>query len=153
MTSSERWDQDYLALARWWALRRSKDPSTKCGAVITGWDNEPVAFGYNGFPCRVHDLPERYVNRDIKYKLVVHAERNALIYAGHRAQGATLYTWPFMPCSVCAGLVIQAGISRCVAPRIPEHLRERWEEDMAWSLVMFREAGVRMDFVELEEGR
>lgn len=149
--SQDRWDQDYLALARWWALRRSKDPSTKCGAVIVTPDNRPVSFGYNGLSRRVRDLPERYTDRAVKYKMIVHAEQNALTFAGRAADGCTLYTWPFMPCAACAAVVIQAGITRCVAPRIPEHLRERWEADMAFSLVMFREAGVKMDFVELQE--
>lgn len=149
--SQTRWDQDYLALAKWWALRRSKDPSTKTGAVITAPDNSLVSLGYNGFARGVKDLPERYADRDLKYKLVEHCERNAIILARRDLRGCTLYTWPFMSCSVCSHAVIQAGIVRCVAPPLPAYLQERWSEDIELAKLQFREAGVQLDIVELRE--
>ncbi len=141
--SQETWDRDFLALAEWYAKRKSKDPSTQTGAVITR-GREIVSLGYNGFARGVVDDPARYANRELKYKLVVHCERNAIILAKQDLTGCTLYTWPFMSCSVCAGMVIQAGITRCVAPFLPEHLKERWGEDIGWSMTQFREAGVEV---------
>jgi dCMP deaminase len=99
----------------------------------------------------VEDHPERYANRELKYKMIVHCERNALLFAREALHGCTLYTWPFMSCSVCAAMVIQSGITRCVAPEIPEHLRERWAEDMALSTQMFEEAGVEIKIMPLSE--
>ena len=91
-----------------------------------------------------------YANRELKYKMVVHGERNALLFANKSCEGCAIYTWPFQPCSVCAAMIIQAGIKRCVAPPIPDHLKKRWEEDMKLSAQMFEEAGVVLDLMELK---
>jgi dCMP deaminase len=147
---SSKWDQDFLALARWFAQRKSKDPSTQTGAVITR-DRQLVSMGYNGFARGVKDLPERYANRELKYRLIVHCERNAMLLAKQDLSGCTLYTWPFMSCSACAGMVIQAGITRCVAPSCPPDKLARWAEDMELAQMQFREAGVVLDFVELTD--
>jgi dCMP deaminase len=147
-TRQEKWDRRFLGMAKEVASW-SKDPSTQTGAVITTFDGSIVSVGFNGFARRVKDLPERYENRDLKYKMIVHCERNAIIFGDRlRIQGGTLYTWPFMSCSVCAGMVIQAGITRCVAPAIPDHLKERWAEDMAIAEMQFKEAGVQLTIIE-----
>ena len=53
-----------------WALdlceavaRRSRDPSTKVGSVILRPDNTIAAAGYNGFPRKVDDDPEIYLDK------------------------------------------------------------------------------------------
>lgn len=146
----EKWDRRFLDLARHvstWSL----DPSTQTGAVVVDKRKRIISTGYNGFPVGVKDLPERYADRELKYKMIVHCERNALLFANTTLDDCVLYTWPFMSCSVCAAMVIQSGITRCVAPEIPEHLRERWAEDMALSSQMFQEAGVVVDLYKNEE--
>src|SRR5262245_31787663 len=75
-----RWDWDFLDLAEWYGKKKSKDPSTKAGAVITR-GREIVSIGYNGFAKKVKDLPERYADRATKYRMVIHAEVNAHIFA------------------------------------------------------------------------
>lgn len=148
-----KWHRRFLELARF-ISEWSYDPSTKTGAVIVTPDRRIVSTGYNGFAKGVKDDPERYADRELKYKLVVHCERNAILFANRdQLQGATLYTYPFMSCSVCAGFVIQAGIARCVAPQIPEDKRARWAEDMKLSEMQFREAGVELIFLDLEDPR
>lgn len=134
------WDQRYLDLARFIASW-SKDPSTQTGAVITDPDNRIVSLGFNGLPRGVADLPERLNNREIKYKMIVHCERNALLFASRSVAGCTLYTWPFMSCAACAAMVIQAGIKRVVAPASDN---PRWQEDFRLSREMFAEAGVEV---------
>lgn len=144
-----KWDKRFLDLARYisdW----SKDPSTKTGAVITDPENRIVSIGYNGFPKGVDDSPERYADRELKYKMIVHCGRNALLFANRSCKGCTLYTWPFMSCSVCAAMVIQSGINRCVAPAMPEHLKERWAGDMSLAAQMFLEAGVELELINDE---
>ncbi len=133
------WDTRFLShaslVAEW-----SKDPSTKVGAVITDEHNRIISVGYNGFPRSIADTPERLKNRELKYKMVVHAEMNAIIFAQRDLTDCTLYTWPFPPCSACAAIVINAGIGRVVSYGV---WPERWAESIKLSLDMFREAGVR----------
>lgn len=138
----DKWDLRFLELAKH-VSTWSKDPSTQTGAVIVGPNRTVISVGYNGFPLGVDDSEERYLNRDLKYKMIVHCERNAMLFAGRPGLGGcTLYTYPFMSCSVCAGMVIQSGIIRCVAPTLPEDKRERWADDMDVARMMFKEAGV-----------
>ena len=134
-----KWDQRFLELAQL-VSTWSKDPSTKVGAVIAD-DRKIISVGYNGFPEGVLDTAERYYDRETKYKYMVHAERNALIFANNSVKGMTLYTYPFMPCSECAGMVIQAGIKRVVT-LINEN--ERWKKSFKITQRMFGEAGVRL---------
>lgn len=138
-----KWDRRHLALAAQVATW-SKDPSTKVGALITTADNRPISWGYNGFPIGVDDAPERYADRELKYQLIVHGEVNALANARRDVSGCTLYTWPFAPCVRCAGVVIQHGIRRVVAPRTPPELKERWAKELALAELLFKEAGVAL---------
>jgi dCMP deaminase len=140
----EKWDRRFLEMAKLIASW-SKDPSTKTGAVIVDTDNRVVSVGYNGFAKGIDDSPERYNDRELKYKLIVHCERNAILFANKSCKGCTLYTYPFMSCSVCAAMVIQSGITRCVAPECPEHLLERWKDDLDLSKSMFMETYVILD--------
>ena len=144
-----KWDLRFLELAKLISTW-SKDPSTQTGAVIVDKNNRVISVGYNGFAKSVKDTDERYNNRELKYKIIVHCERNAIIFAQKNLEGCTLYTYPFMSCSTCASMVINAGITRCVAPPVPEDKRVRWEEDMKLSAELFKEAGVAVDIVEFK---
>lgn len=144
------WDHYFLGLAKYVAIP-SKDPSTKTGAVFA-LGKQFISAGYNGFPAAMEDKPESYANREYKYRHIIHCERNALIFARGSLQGCTLYTWPFMSCSVCASMMIQAGIIRHVAPLLPEDKVARWKEDMDEALDKFRSCGVVVDLLEFKEG-
>ena len=137
----QKWDNRYLELAKFWA-QNSKDPSTKTGAVIVSPDNFVIALGYNGFPRGVEDREDRLSDRETKYKMIVHCERNALLAAKQDLTGSTLYTWPFMSCAPCAGMVIQAGIVRVVAHH---NDNPRWQADFQLTEQMFLEANVQLD--------
>ena len=143
MTNYQKWDQDYLALARFWADLKSKDPSTKVGAVVVDVNNKVAGMGYNGFPAGVDDAPERLNDRPTKYQFVVHAEANALITAGNRSQGGTLYS-TMACCCDCSKLIIQSGIARVVAP-LPD--ADRWDDSHKAAETMFKEAGVAVYYV------
>ena len=134
------WHFWFLGLARY-VSTASKDPSTQCGAVIVNDQRRIVSVGYNGLPRQVADLPERLNIRCIKYKMIVHAECNAIIFAQTELKHCTLYNWPMIPCSHCAGMIIQSGISRCVAPT---NSNPRWQEDIHISKQMFKEANVEL---------
>src|SRR3954463_7936064 len=110
-----KWDEFFIGMAEYVATA-SKDPSTKVGCVIARPDRTVASVGYNGFPRGVIDSPSRLTHREIKYALVVHAEANAVLSAYERLDGCIAYVYPFPPCSSCAGVLIQAGIARVVAP-------------------------------------
>ena len=139
-----KWDRRFIELARFVA-QWSKDPSTKTGAVIVDPKRRVISVGYNGMAQGVEDTAERLENREIKYKIIVHCERNALLFASKSVEGCTLYTWPFMSCSTCAAMVIQAGITRCVAPFSDN---ERWVAEFELSKQMFKEAEVQVDLLD-----
>lgn len=145
------WDTYFLQIAGVAAMK-SKDPSTKVGAVITRPDRSIVAAGYNGFPRGIEDTPERLNDRNVKYSLIVHAEMNAILSAGESLAGYTLYTVPFMPCDRCFVHVIQAGIKRVVYTRASAAQNERWGEAFTRVLMLAQEAGIEMvEYLPLEQ--
>ncbi len=115
----ESWDNYFLRLAKVIA-ERSTCTHRKVGAVIVK-DKRILATGYNqppsGFPhceqigCVRDDLEiPSGKNQEICYGL--HAEQNALMQAakfGISTEGASIYV-THKPCSVCARLIINAGI-------------------------------------------
>ena len=137
MELNDVWDSRFLRIAQevstW-----SKDPSTKVGAVIVDNRNRVVSMGYNGFPQRVSD-DERLNDRTAKYKRIVHAEINALLFAGQPVTNCRIYTYPFLPCPRCAGPLIQAGINMVIAPK---NTNERWSADFEISREILAEARV-----------
>jgi len=140
----DKWDQRFLGLAEFisgW----SKDPSTKVGAVIVDRNNRVVSVGYNGLPVRVRDEEDRYTNRERKLAMIVHGDMNAILFAQRPVYGCTIYTWPFAPCSNCASIIIQVGISRVVAPQHePGH---KWTDSINLTTLMFNEASVELTLV------
>ena len=136
---SVAWDLHWLVMAELVASR-SKDPSTKTGAVIVSPQNIRVSDGYNGFPQRIKD-DDRLNDRQLKYRMIVHCEMNAVLFARQDLSGHTLYTWPFSSCDRCAVHMIQAGISRVVAPVNKE---PRWEEALNFAINLFHEAGMEV---------
>lgn len=137
------WDEWFLGLAEYTASR-SKDPSTKCGAVIVRPDRTIAALGYNGFPRGISDAEELLANREEKYKRVIHCEMNAILTAREPLPGYTLYVWPFLTCERCAVHVIQAGIKRVVAPEATTEQLARWADSFSLSLALFDEANVEV---------
>ena len=137
------WDQRFIDMA-YMVASWSKDPSTKCGAVITDDKNRMLSIGFNGFPRGVDDDPERYNNREEKYKFVVHSEKNAILNSRHDLDGATLYVVPMPPCSQCAAAIVQAGIKKVVTILPTEDQISRWELDFTVMRTIFEETGVEM---------
>ena len=140
------WDRKFIEMAvlvsSW-----SKDPSTKVGCVIADTDHAQLSEGFNGFPRGIAD-DERLQQREVKYRLIVHAEANAIAAAarnGHSLKGATAYV-TFCPCPQCAALLIQAGIVRIVTIEgaTPPH----WKAECEIAQGMFKEAGVRYEEAE-----
>lgn len=132
----------------------SKDPSTKVGAVIVGPDREVRSTGFNGLPRGIEDTEARLTDRELKLKLVVHAEINAIMNAARHGvgiKGCTMYlaacsavdgnVWGGPPCTRCTVELIQTGIREIVT--LPfKTVPSRWLEDLAQAKALLVEAGV-----------
>lgn len=138
------WDKWLLGLAEY-VSTASKDPSTKVGAVIVDQDRRIVSVGYNGLPRGVEDSNERLHNRDIKYKMILHAERNCLLFSQRNIKDCIMYVFPMMPCASCASMIIQSGIKKVVAPH---NDNPRWIADFEMSKELFKEAGVELVLID-----
>jgi len=114
-----------------------------------------MTTGYNGAPAGMKTCKER--GECLRRKLgipsgtraevcyAIHAEQNAIIQAakiGLSIQGATLYT-THQPCSVCAKIIVNSGISRVV-------FEKGYPDDFA--LNFFEETGVRLERYNIMEG-
>jgi dCMP deaminase len=122
------WDTILLNMAEVIA-QKSKDPSTKVGAIVVSNDNRAMTCGYNGFPAGACDSVDIWKNREktdnslCKYDLVIHAEMNAIFNAPFSVRGCKLYV-THKPCQECIKNIAGAGIkevhyyldNRCVAP-------------------------------------
>lgn len=123
---------------------RSRDPSTKVGAVIIREDKTICSLGYNGFPRTMEDKPEWWNLRSEKYARVIHGEMNALLNAKESVKGMTLYvTHP--PCEHCAKHVAAAGISRIVYGA-SDDIRARF--DITRSMELLSDCGVKVHEIE-----
>lgn len=166
MIINDRWNTRFMALAKHIATW-SKDPSRRIGAVLVDENSRVIGTGYNGFPKGVEDLHERLhpeipddVCRDcnnIKYKMVAHAELNAIlnspINAINRGEKCTLYVYGLPPCPDCTKVIIQAGIKHVIFHAIEE---EGDTDKKDWRIVfekysepMFDESDVTV--VEVED--
>jgi dCMP deaminase len=142
----------YIRLAQTNADLFSKDPRTKVGAIVLADDFSCIkSCGINGLPRKMDDACEARWRRPTKYDYVCHAEANAVANAartGAALDGSVIAVTKF-PCSMCARLLIQAGIRRVYTPT-PDYGSETWGEDARVSEEMFGEVGievVRFDFV------
>ena len=144
----DKWDVRFMEMidliATWSSCFQE---NRKMGAVIVR-DRRVLTTGYNGASSGIRTCVEK--GECLRRKLgipsgqrgevcyAVHAEQNALIQAarqGIAVDGATLYV-THSPCTMCARLLINAGIRRVV-------FRELYPDDFSYELLM--EAGVAFE--------
>lgn len=145
MAQEETWTRRFMGLcnhiAGW-----SEDRNFHVGCVIVGPDGREIrATGYNGLPRGVSAEDDSRFDRASgeKFYWFEHAERNAIYNAarsGASLQGCTAYVNRF-PCADCGRALIQSGISRIVAPPIPE-ADGALDYSFQISQQMLREAGL-----------
>lgn len=121
--SRPSWDQYFLEIAQV-VSKRSSCVRRQIGAVIVK-DRRILTTGYNGAPTGMAHCIEIGCLRDeleiesgTRHEMcrALHSEMNAIIQAaqhGVSTKGATLYC-THQPCSVCARMLINAGIVRIV---------------------------------------
>ena len=139
-------DQYMIEIATTVAMN-SKCKSRQIGAVLVR-DKAVISTGYNGPPRGVSHCGEQCPRHLEGYPSgqglhlcpATHAEANAIVQAA-RSGVSTMGAWcylvaPFAPCKTCAGLIINAGITRVVMTAAVSY------DDMALNLL--REAGVEM---------
>ncbi len=138
-------DITFLVAKRSTCLRRA------VGAIIVK-DKRILSTGYNGAPTGIRHCLETGCLRE-KLNIAsgenhelcrgIHAEQNAIIqaaYHGVSIKGASLFCTN-LPCSICAKMIINAGISRiCYASGYADSMSQE----------MLKEAGV--DTVKIDVG-
>lgn len=140
MAMNSKWAGRFIDMA-FLVASWSRDPSSQVGAVIIR-GKRIVSLGFNGFPAGTDDSQNLYEDRDRKYLRVVHAEKNAILFAKQDLTGCTLYATHF-PCCQCAAFIIQAGINCVVVPQQTVEFMGRWKYHIRESLNMFHEAKVK----------
>jgi len=123
MSQRPSWDEYFLRITREVA-QRSTCLRRQVGAVLV-MDKHILTTGYNGAPSGLqHCLDIGCLREQLKvppgerHELCrgLHAEMNALLQASHygiKIAGATLYSTTY-PCSLCAKMLVNAGIKRIV---------------------------------------
>ena len=122
----DKWDKRFVQMAEQVATWSScYQENRQIGAVIVK-NKRILTTGYNGAGCGIVSCKER--GECLRRKLeipsgtrqelcyAIHAEQNAIVQAarmGISIEGATLYC-THQPCSICAKLIINSGISRVV---------------------------------------
>lgn len=142
------WDEYFMEITRAVAKRATCDRG-RSGCVIAK-DKQILVTGYVGSPAGLPHCDE--VGHHMKTVThadgtqsqhcvrTTHAEQNAIIQAarlGVAINGATLYC-KMTPCTVCCGMIINAGITRIVCEK-RYHAGSESEE-------MFRRVGTELDY-------
>lgn len=126
---------------------KSKDRSTKVGAIALDDDYDILSTGYNGMPRKVDDDVEERHERPMKYFYTAHAEENLVAQAARKGvslKGSTVLVTSLFPCTTCSRLMIQAGVKRIIAANPATD--PRWEEQAYHALIMLTEAGVEIHY-------
>jgi len=115
------WDSYFMKVARLVALR-SNCIRRAVGCVLVR-DHRIISTGYNGAPFGIKNCCEGGCPRccssakrgtSLDLCICMHSEEGAVIEAGReKCKDATIYTSLF-PCSLCAKVIIQAGITKVV---------------------------------------
>ena len=143
--SATKWQRRFFDLA-YLVASWSKDPSSQIGAVIVDAQNRVISTGFNGLPVGVKDSNERLGDRATKYKMILHAEENAIMFAKQNLNGCSIYVTKMPPCAHCAALIIQSGIKFVYVPET--EIPDRWMESVELTKQMFKEAKVRLIFIK-----
>jgi dCMP deaminase len=103
-------------------------------------DRRIISVGFNGPPRGTND-ERAYADRETKLRRVLHAEENAILFAGHIPRGCTMYS-THHPCAHCAALICQVNIMAVYYPAPDENFLGRWADEIKHAQAMFSEAGV-----------
>lgn len=150
--SRPSWDEYFMQIVDLVKMR-STCLRRQVGALIAK-DKRILTTGYNGAPAGTSHCGEvgclrtqLNIPSGERHEICrgAHAEQNAIVqaaYSGVSIKGATIYV-SLQPCSLCAKLIINAGIKRVV-------YRGSYPDELAMSLL--NEAGIELlNFDEVEK--
>ena len=128
------------------AASYSPDPKTKVGAVIVNELGRLVVYGFNDFPIKIAQTPERW-ERPLKYKYVCHAEQSAIYNAasaGRMVGSCSMFIHGLPPCIECVKAIIQSGITRVICPSASSLLphQQHWIADLGFAQTLLAEAKI-----------
>lgn len=142
----------YYKLAKYFADLFSKDPRTKVGAICIDPNTLHIrSMGYNGFPRKLSENEDKW-SKKRKYPYVAHAEENMICNAslnGVSLQNSILVCTMF-PCSQCAKLLIQSGITTIISKK-PNMKSPTWGESFRTSQEMLKELNINIIILEDDE--
>lgn len=89
----------------------SKDPSKKVGAIIT-FNGLIYAHGYNKFPIWFDNEKVKFLDKELKGKLIIHAEVSALdnLMPMYWHEDLIMYVTCF-PCYYCASYIVNSKVN------------------------------------------
>lgn len=137
----------------------SKDPSTKVGALFLYPETLNIlSVGYNGMPRGIDETILERWDRPLKYKLVEHAERNAIYNSAMSGTSLkdSICVVSLFPCSDCARGIIQSGCKLVISLALEDSGNDRhnrWKDDWNISMMMLNEACVKLVFIKENELR
>ena len=135
-----KWDLRFIEAAKTVA-KWSPDPSSQVGAIAVSQQNLPLSWGWNAF-TRKSRLNESEVERELKYKLIVHAEMNAIYNASRESVcllNSTFYIFGIPPCVECAKGLVQVGAKRIVSVCY-SNVAKSWLDSYEEAKQLFNEA-------------
>lgn len=157
------WDYLFMSIAFMNALR-SKDPSTRHGAVIVDpKTNHIISTGYNGFPliCKINNGDYIVNNNDEiftwdrdeltpnnKNDYVIHAEINAILNATQSVKDCILFLYSeklYLPCKECMKIIVQSGINEIIVNGLPSGNTDvyNWEP----TKYMIQQSGIQVGVI------
>ena len=143
--SVTNWDRFFLDQAQLIATK-SKDPSTKVGAIIVDSNQRAVSQGYNGFP---RGCVDKEFSREVKYLRTIHAEINSILFSQRDLSGCSIYvTAPC--CAQCMAAIIQVGIVNVMCLTPENAFAGRWEASAREAEIMAKEVGIKYEVIRKE---
>jgi len=139
--------RDMLKLCYQQARNFSDDPNTRNGAVVINTRGVIIGAGANRMPHASLATPEN-LQAPAKYKLIEHAERDAVFSAARwtneMLNGCTMFC-PYACCADCARAIGLAGISTLVIHKqCMDKTPERWAEHVRVGHDILRRMGVEI---------
>lgn len=146
MSYIKNWDEYFLKIADAVSLK-SKDASSRVGAVIVSSDKLVLATGFNGLARGVFDDEKLLNKRNEKLKWICHAENNAILNSarvGVSLLGSTIYVNKF-PCLACCNAIAQAGITRIYTHDDDYWRNDPFDKDHTRKPALLRQANIKVD--------
>lgn len=147
----DKWDYRFMEMAHLVSSWSSCHNDCRAVGAVVVKDKRVMTTGYNGAPSGIKTCKEKgfCIRRKLNIPsgtraeicYAVHAEQNAVAQAaklGTSIDNATLYC-THQPCSICAKIIINAGIKRIV-------YEQGYPDE--FSLELINEAGVQLEKYE-----